>query len=58
VDGNYGSTIGYEPNSFGEWQEQPGFKEPPLALEGAADNWNFGRTTTTTTPSRASSSAS
>ncbi len=41
VDGNYGSTLGYEPNSFGEWQEQPGFAEPPLALSGAADHWNF-----------------
>lgn len=41
VDGNYGSTLGYEPNSYGEWQEQPEFAEPPLALEGAASNWNF-----------------
>jgi catalase len=40
VDGNYGSTLGYEPNSYGEWQEQPGFREPPLALSGAADRWN------------------
>jgi catalase len=41
VDGNYGSTLGYEPNSYGEWQEQPAFAEPPLKLEGAADHWNF-----------------
>jgi catalase len=41
VDGNYGSTLGYEPNSYEEWQEQPEFKEPPLALNGAADHWNF-----------------
>lgn len=40
VDGNYGSTLGYEPNSFGEWQQQPEFAEPPLSLEGAADHWN------------------
>ncbi len=40
VDGNYGSTLGYEPNSFGEWQEQPDFREPPLSIEGAADHWN------------------
>jgi catalase len=40
VDGNYGSTLGYEPNSYGEWQEQPEFAEPPLALSGAADHWN------------------
>ena len=41
VDGNYGGTLGYEPNSYGEWQEQPEFAEPPLALEGAADHWDF-----------------
>ncbi|MHB1357303.1 MAG: catalase [Anaerolineae bacterium] len=41
VDGNYGSTLGYEPNSYGEWQEQPEFAEPPLPLEGAADHWDF-----------------
>jgi len=41
VDGNYGSTKGYEPNSYGEWQEQPNFSEPPLAINGAADHWNF-----------------
>ena len=40
VDGNYGSTLGYEPNSYGEWQEQPEFAEPPLALSGTADHWN------------------
>lgn len=40
VDGNHGSTLGYEPNSYGEWQEQPDFAEPPLELSGAADHWN------------------
>ena len=40
VDGNHGSTLGYEPNSYGEWQQQPDFAEPPLGLEGAADHWN------------------
>lgn len=41
VDGNYGSTLGYEPNSYGEWNEQPDAAEPSLALEGAADHWDF-----------------
>lgn len=41
VDGNFGSTIAYEPNTRGEWQEQPAHQEPPLALHGAADRWNF-----------------
>ena len=40
IDANAGSAVGYEPNRHGEWQEQPGFREPPLALEGAADHWN------------------
>ena len=40
VDGNHGSTLGYEPNSYGEWQEQRDFSEPPLNLEGSADHWN------------------
>ena len=41
VNSNAGSTLGYEPNSYGQWQEQPEFKEPPLSINGAADNWNF-----------------
>ena len=40
IDGNYGSTLGYEPNSYGEWDQQPEFAEPSLKLEGAADHWN------------------
>ncbi len=40
VDDNHGGTLGYEPNASGEWQEQPDFCEPPLDLEGAADQWN------------------
>ena len=41
VDSNAGSRIGYEPNGKGEWREQPGFTEPPLAIDGTADRWNF-----------------
>lgn len=40
VDGNYGGAISYEPNSYGEWKDQPAFAEPPLALEGAAAHWD------------------
>jgi catalase len=40
VDDNHGSTLGYEPNGYGEWQEQPEFAEPPLELSGAAAHWN------------------
>lgn len=37
VDGNHGGRLAYEPNSQGEWAEQPDFAEPPLSLEGAAE---------------------
>ncbi len=40
VDGNYGATLGYEPNSYGEWAEQPDFAEPPLDLSGFADRFS------------------
>ena len=40
VDGNHGSRIGYEPNSYEEWEEQPSFSEPTLGLEGDAGHWN------------------
>ena len=38
VDGNFGSTIGYEPNYHKEWAEQPDYSEPPLRIKGQADN--------------------
>ena len=41
MDGNYGSTLGYEPNGYGQWQEQPDFREPPLKINVAADHWDF-----------------
>jgi catalase len=41
VDGNYGSVLGYEPNSYGEWQEQPQFGEPLQEADGAIGVWNF-----------------
>ncbi len=41
VDGNYGSTLGYEPNSYGQWQQQADYREPPLDLEGPADHWDY-----------------
>ncbi|MDY0302022.1 MAG: catalase [Trichlorobacter sp.] len=39
VDGNQGGTLGYDPNSYGVWQDRPELKEPPLALEGFADHY-------------------
>jgi len=32
--------LGTRLNSFGQWQQQPEFAEPPLSIEGAADHWN------------------
>lgn len=40
VDSNAGSTIGYEPNSYNQWQDQPEKKEPPMKATGDAFNYN------------------
>lgn len=41
VDSHLADTnIRYEPNSYGEWIEQPEFREPPLTINGAADHWD------------------
>ena len=41
VDANYGGLPHYEPNSFGQWQEQPAYAEPPLKIKGDGKFWNF-----------------
>lgn len=41
VNNNFGSTIGYEPNSFGKWQEQSDYRDPALEIGSLADHWNF-----------------
>ena len=41
VDDNGGGTLHYEPNSHGEWAQQPEYREPPLALDGPADRFDF-----------------
>lgn len=40
TDGNYGATIPYQPNSYGEWQDNPNLKEPPLEVNGAIYNYD------------------
>jgi catalase len=40
TDGNLGATTTYNPNSAGLWDDQRGFAEPPLALEGDAAHWD------------------
>ncbi|MDR1911888.1 MAG: catalase [Helicobacteraceae bacterium] len=37
VDGNYGATTAYQPNSYDQWAEQPEFRELPLEIQGAMD---------------------
>jgi len=41
VDGNQGSVPGYTPNSYGNWEPQPRYAEPALALAGSADRHDF-----------------
>lgn len=41
VDGNHGSKLHYEPNSFGQWQEQPEFEEPSQKAPGEIYRYNF-----------------
>jgi catalase len=41
VDDNAGRTVGYWPNSDGEWNDSHELKEPPLKLEGDAYNYDF-----------------
>jgi catalase len=40
VDGNNGATLSYEPNSYGEWQDDPTRKEPPLKMSGDVYNYD------------------
>jgi catalase len=39
-DGNEGSAVNYEPNSFGGPKQNPAYKEPPLKINGNADRYN------------------
>lgn len=39
IDGNYGRTPAYHPNSYGYWTAQPEVAEPPLEVEGAM--WRY-----------------
>lgn len=41
VDGNQGSLLHYEPNSYGEWEDSQELMEPPLKIDGDAAHWNF-----------------
>ncbi|WP_102028359.1 catalase [Salirhabdus sp. Marseille-P4669] len=36
-----GGEISYFPNSYGEWQDSKEHQDPPQAITGGADYWNF-----------------
>ena len=41
TDGNLGATASYNPNSQGQWDNQPEYAEPALALDGEpADHYD------------------
>jgi len=40
-DGNLGSTLSYEPNSYGEWEHNLDYKEPELRIDGNAGIHDF-----------------
>lgn len=39
-DGNAGSAVNYEPNSYGGPKANPAYKEPPLKISGDADHYD------------------
>lgn len=41
VGDNYGGRPHYEPNSFGQWQDQPHLAEPALKIHGDAKFWDY-----------------
>jgi catalase len=41
VDGNYGSRLHYNPNSYGVWKDQNNLQEPAYDGEGPADHYDF-----------------
>ncbi|MET0242502.1 MAG: catalase [Flavitalea sp.] len=40
IDGNYQGDISYEPNSFGQWQQQSDYNEPMSEFTGPAGHWD------------------
>lgn len=40
VDGNQGGTIGYEPNSYQQWVDQPDLEVPQLPVSESAGHWD------------------
>lgn len=41
VDGNRGRKLHYGPNSYGEWEDQPDYKDPSQPIHGNGNRWDF-----------------
>jgi catalase len=41
VDGNFGGSVHYNPNSYGMWKDQNGLAEPPHDGDGPVDHYDF-----------------
>ena len=50
VDGNQGSTLGYEPNSYGEWHSSRNSPNRRSAWRAPPTTGTIARTTTLTQP--------
>lgn len=41
VDGNFGGTVHYNPNSYGQWRDQNNLAEPAYDGRGAVDHYDY-----------------
>ncbi|MEA4861454.1 MAG: catalase [Sphaerochaeta sp.] len=41
MDGNYGGSVHYNPNSYGMWKDQNGLTEPPYDGQGPVDHYDY-----------------
>lgn len=41
VDGNEGATLGYSPNSYGQWETQPSYQQMGMPEHGNIDHYSF-----------------
>ncbi len=41
IDGNFGSLVHYNPNSYGMWKDQPSFGEPAYDGDGPVDHYDY-----------------
>ncbi|MPN43157.1 Catalase [bioreactor metagenome] len=41
IDGNFGGSVHYNPNSYGMWKDQNGLTEPAYDGDGPVDHYDF-----------------